>query len=82
MSKYFSFCTLRAQLNQVEIGGDRKTRAQDFQMFLLLYNPEAKGKTKQQQEKGDQIKFKSSSMAKETSRVKKQPNQKMGRRPK
>lgn len=47
MSKYFSFCTLRAQLNQVEIGGDRKTRAQDFQMFLLLYNPEAKGKTKQ-----------------------------------
>ena len=39
-------------------------------------------KTKQQQEKGDQIKFKSSSMAKETSRVKKQPNQKMGRRPK
>lgn len=47
MSKYFSFCTLRAQLNQVEIGGDRKTRAQDFQMFLLLYNPEAKGKIKQ-----------------------------------
>lgn len=47
MSKHFSFCTLRAQLNQVEIGGDRKTRAQDFQVFLLLYNPEAKEKIKQ-----------------------------------